>query len=186
MARQREAVVLSKLLERFTQLCAVPSDINEHLPTLRKYAMKCAHVTEFGVRNAVSTVALAAGFPKRMVSYDIRPMPEAIERIIIGEVDFTFRLADVLQIEIDPTEVLFIDTLHTYDQLNAELVKHADKVSKYLILHDTETFGIVGEKRQRGIMPAIDEFLLMNPIWRFHEIYRNNNGLMVLRRGSTD
>ena len=164
----------------------MPSDINEHLPTLRKYVLECTHVTEFGVRNAVSTVALAAGFPKRMVSYDIRPIPQSIERIIIGEVDFTFRLADVLQIEIDSTDLLFIDTLHTYDQLSAELVKHADKVSKYLVFHDTETFGIIGEKRQRGIMPAIEEFLWLNPHWKVDATYHNNNGLMVLKRGSTD
>src|SRR5574343_1003431 len=186
MAGQREAAVLSKLLERFTQLCAVPSDINEHLPTLRKYARECAHVTEFGVRNAVSTVALAAGFPKRMVSYDIIPMPPAIERLIIGEVDFTFRLADVLQIEIVQTDLLFIDTLHTYDQLSAELAKHAGQVRKYIAFHDTETFGVIGEKQQRGIMPAIEEFLWLNPLWKVHETYRNNNGLMVLKHGSSD
>ena len=34
------------------------SDINEHIPTLLKYAEECDHITEMGVRKGVSLWAL--------------------------------------------------------------------------------------------------------------------------------
>ncbi|MGD9307318.1 MAG: glycosyltransferase family 4 protein, partial [Desulfobacterales bacterium] len=39
----------------YSQKCETPSDINQHLPILRKYAAQCSHITEFGVRGVVST-----------------------------------------------------------------------------------------------------------------------------------
>ena len=59
------------ITENYNRLCEIPSDINEHLPTLMKYASECEHITEMGVRNIVSTFALLMGEPKRMISYDI-------------------------------------------------------------------------------------------------------------------
>ena len=38
---------------KFKTLCETPSDINQHLATLRHYAEECDHVTEFGVRDVV-------------------------------------------------------------------------------------------------------------------------------------
>jgi len=57
----------------FEERCRRPSDINEHLVTLRDLAANCAHVTEFGVRKGVSTFALLHGQPNRLISYDIQP-----------------------------------------------------------------------------------------------------------------
>ena len=59
------------LLELYDQKCSEKSDINENLPTLKRYAEECDHVTEMGVRTIVSTYALLMGKPKKMVSYDI-------------------------------------------------------------------------------------------------------------------
>jgi len=59
-------------LENFyIEKCNTPSDINEHLPTLKKYAEECSHITEMGVRWVVSTYGLLMGKPKKMISYDI-------------------------------------------------------------------------------------------------------------------
>ena len=38
-----------------------PSDINEHLPTLYKYAQECESVIELGVRGVISSYALVYG-----------------------------------------------------------------------------------------------------------------------------
>lgn len=173
---------MSNVLNVFSQLCALPSDINEHLPLLHSYASRCQHITEFGVRWGVSTMALASGFPKKMVSYDIQPMIEEARRIIESEVNFSFMQADVLTIEIEPTDLLFIDTLHTYDQLRQELALHGNKAKHYLVFHDTETFGVKGEDGNIGIVPAITEFIHANPHWRIIESHTNNNGLMVLSK----
>ena len=54
---------------------------------------------------------------------------------------------------------------------------------KYIIFHDTTTFGQVGEGGQYpGLNPAINEFLLDNDDWFIKEIFTNNNGLTVLER----
>jgi len=59
--------------EKYRLLCVTKSSINEHLPTLRSYAKKVSHVTEFGVRAGISTIGLLSGAPKKMISYDINP-----------------------------------------------------------------------------------------------------------------
>jgi hypothetical protein len=45
---------------QFEYLKSQPSDINEHLQTLHDLASECDHVTEFGVRTALSTTAMLA------------------------------------------------------------------------------------------------------------------------------
>jgi len=173
----------------YETLCTTPSDINEHLPTLKKYALECDHITEFGVRYVVSTYALLAGKPKKMISYDINPVnwiPIAIE--CVNHTDFTFIQGNTLEIEIEPTELLFIDTLHNYNQLSQELKLHGNKVSKYLIFHDTTSYELNGESYdgvpQEGIWKAIEEFMESNPHWKLKERFFYNNGLTILKRTS--
>jgi hypothetical protein len=77
---------------------------------------------------------------------------------------------------------LFLDTRHDYEQLREELRLHAGKVRKYLVLHDTTTFGERGETPgHRGLWPAVEEFLAQGA-FRLRERYENNNGLTVLER----
>ena len=47
--------------EKYKTLCEKKSDINEHLPTLYKYASQCESVIECGVRYCVSSWALIYG-----------------------------------------------------------------------------------------------------------------------------
>lgn len=176
------------LEEKYNILCSTPSDINEHLPTLYKYASQVDHITEFGVRNIVSTYALLMGQPSKMISYDINDchwLP--VKRMVEGITDFEFRIGNTLEIEIEPTDLLFIDTLHNYKQLSKELELHADKVRKYIILHDTFTFRWRGESYtgsiEPGLWPAVLEFLEeYNNTWFIKESFNNNNGLTVLEK----
>jgi hypothetical protein len=172
---------------KYEELCKTPSDINEHLPTLKRYAEECEHVTEMGVRHIVSTYALLMGKPKVLISYDImpcnwRPLAEAVK----DDTHFEFKLADTLDVTIDETDLLFIDTLHNYDQLTKELALHGNKARKHLIFHDTTSYEWIGEsyrgRKERGIWPAINEFLKANPHWSIKERYKNNNGLTILER----
>ena len=50
--------------EKYKFLCKKPSDINEHLPTLYKYASECESIAELGVRGVISTWALLYGLLK--------------------------------------------------------------------------------------------------------------------------
>ena len=47
------------------------SDITEHCDKLRELAVQADSVVEFRMRHGVSTVALLAGQPKQMISYDL-------------------------------------------------------------------------------------------------------------------
>lgn len=171
----------------YHRLCAATSDINEHLPVLRDYASKCSHVTEFGVRGMISTWALLAAKPRRLVSYDKEsPVGDLFSVKAMADllkVDYEFVLGDTLEVEIESTDLLFIDTLHTMGQLAAELDRHSAKVRKFILLHDTETFGEKGEiEGTLGLRPALENFLARNDWWQVVERRTNNNGLTVLGR----
>ena len=179
-------------------------DINEHLPTLRRYASECQHVTEMGTRFAVSTHALIIGRPKKVVAIDLNrhfyePYEQDLKKFAeICEVDYEFIEGDVLEMEIEKTDMLFIDTLHTYNQLSKELRKHEGSVNKWIILHDTITFGHRDEDfyqngkineeiskqevTKRGLYTALMDFLEENKNWKVKEHFVNNNGLTVIER----
>lgn len=173
--------------------CDIQSDINEHLPTLYKYARECEHITEMGVRWIVSTWAFLAARPKKMISYDIKnPIHwgSRIEDVLFmarnEDLNYVFIEADVLKVEIEETDLLFLDTIHNYAQVKEELRLHSGKVRKYIIFHDTVTYGNVDESNSspnsKGIGPAIFEFLQRHPDWYLREQFLNNNGLIVLAR----
>lgn len=183
------------LLDLYEKACTTQSDINEHLPLLCSLALECKHITEFGMRGGMSTVALLAGQPETLVSWDINPWAVISQRTadlmaVKGKTDFQPRVGNTLEIQpIEPTDMLFIDTLHTARQLKAELERHADpaqgRVRKYLVFHDTETFGMKGEDgSEPGLRAAIRWFQREHafPLWNLIEDRKNNNGLAVLER----
>lgn len=187
---------MKKIEEKYTQLCMESSDINEHLPVLKKYAEDCEHITEMGTRYVVSTWAFLFGKPKKLICYDIlaglnmdivnHNLNEIKESAKDIDVDFEFIQGDVLNLTIEETDLLFIDTYHEYNQIKNELNLHSNKVKKYLIFHDTTTFGQYGETFKEpntvGIWPAIEEFLAENLNWEIAEKLENNNGLTILKR----
>jgi hypothetical protein len=196
---------MTTITEQFQLRVNNPSDINQHLVTIKNYASECEHVTEMGVRTVVSTWAFLASKPKRLVSMDIVQCPVQDAAIAAKNegIDFEFIVADTSnpQLDIEPTDLLFIDTWHVYDQLKKEFQLHSNKVKKYIILHDTTTFGEVGESgsdllinpatgqmemmRKRGLWPAVEEFLAENTNWTLKERFTHNNGLTILQRTDT-
>lgn len=161
------------------------SDINENVHILYDLAQECKHVTEMGVRTGVSTRALLNSNVE-LVSYDIelnRNVSDLFKFAINVGKKVSYKKANVLDIEIEETDLLFIDTLHTYEQLKQELKLHGNKARKYLAFHDTFTFGLKGEiGGNNGLLSAIIEFLIENPHWRFKIYKTNNNGFTVLER----
>ena len=177
-----------------------PSDINEHLPVLKKYAEQSESITEMGVRWIVSTYAFLMGFPSKLTSIDIQhPSTWDANITLVEEIagsqncEFKFILGNTLEIEIEETDLLFLDTWHAYKQLKGELALHAGKVKKFIVLHDTTTYGHKDESsyeswgadwkaEDKGIWPAVEEFLEQNPEWSLAEKFENNNGLTILKR----
>jgi len=163
--------------------CTNKSDINEHIPVLKKYADFCSHITEFGTRTGVSTWAWLASNAKTIRCFDVdknvenylKPHTVAIEKHLPNK-DFTFTCVSTIadKLEIEETDLLFIDTDHTYVQCSKELKQHSHKVRKYLMFHDTVLYPDLNK--------AIEEFLKDNPNWKLKEVLTNNNGLTVLEK----
>ena len=178
-----------------------PSDINEHIPTLIEYASECEHITEMGVRAITSTWAFLGAAPKKLISYDIEnPAKWGADITMVENVakqyslDYEFRKQNVLKIDIEETDLLFLDTWHAYNQLKAELELHSSKAKKYIIMHDTTSYEFRDEPLTsenawegeldfgRGLWAAIQEFLDSTDEWVLHKRYTNNNGLTILKR----
>jgi hypothetical protein len=186
-----------------------PSDINEHLPTLKSYAEQCNHITECGVRGVVSSWAFAAGLlekkPARLVQVDLETNQNVMMFGSLARtngIDVVFYKESDLTCPIEPTDLLFIDTWHVYGHLKRELARWHSSVAKWIIMHDTtvdewhgETIRIGWNAQQQsaehgypvneitlGLWPAIDEFLKEHPEWSLEKRFTNNNGLTVLRR----
>jgi hypothetical protein len=162
------------------------SNIVAHLPFLEFMASQCDHVTEFGVRDGFSTCALLSGCRGKVVTYDIQryPVCDILEQLDLPCAwEFHERSTVDESLVIEPTDLLFIDTLHTYDQAIKELALHADKARRYIVFHDTYTFGQRGNvKGTKGLMIAITEFVAANPAWRIAYHVNFNHGLTMLAR----
>jgi len=182
--------------QTYNEWAAKPTDINEHLPILKDYAEHCKHVTEMGVRRGASSRAfLTCDVVLR--SYDIYEEPSVTELFALAleaGKDVQYIIKDVLQVKIEPTDMLFIDTWHSQAQLRQELAMHGNVPTKFLAFHDTHTYGTVDESMEwasnpnrkaikgQGLLPAIIEFIMVNPHWKFRDHRTNNNGLTILER----
>ena len=172
-----ESDVKTYLNNEYEQAKNTPSDINEHLEVLYEYAQKCDHITELGVRTGNSTRAFLNAH-KTLISYDIE-QDEHVQSLFYAASKLfhaRYHNADTLNLEIEPTDLLFIDTDHTYKHLSQELELHGDKARKYIIFHDTTTYGL-------ELVPAIFEFMDKNHgEWIIDKHFKHNNGLTILKR----
>lgn len=176
---------MNTLEELYTEASEAKSDINEHVPKLRELSSQCCHVTEFGMRYGVSTTAILAGQPKRFITYDIAMNYGIVSNLkaVSGGCDLSFVEADVLKIPpIESTDMLFIDTIHNAKQLLSELELHADRVKKWIVLHDTHIYGLRGENGGEGLDVGLREWMGRNSCWKTEYRVEFNNGLTVLSR----
>jgi len=176
--------------QEFRIACDTPSDINEHMEVLKSLADEVKHVTEMGTRTGVSTRAFLAS-DVTLRAYDLFLDARVVELFKLAKEegkDVEYIQSNVLDVEIDETDLLFIDTWHCYDQLIAELNLHAPKVKKYIAFHDTQTYGtrseeFMGRVGSNGLLPAIIHYMIENPKkWQFKVHRTNNNGLTVIER----
>jgi hypothetical protein len=209
---------MEDLKKTYINLCKEKSDINEHLPTLYSYSKKCNSVTEFGVRSCLSTNAFLYGLceNKNKTTY-IGVDPFKHENVSNLEnlckntnIEFKFIEDSDLNINIDKTDLLFIDSWHCYGQLIRELNLHHTNVNKYIILHDTtvdefsseivrmphrwqnptkpiyqqiiKDSGFSEYELVTGLWPAVEKFLTENSEWKLKERFTNNNGLTILEK----
>ena len=196
--------------EKYNSLCNSPSDINEHLPVLCKYAKECESVIECGVRNCISSWALVFGLLNNnkkikkillndKINCDINELLNETKNLPI---EVSYQWKNNLDLELTNNyDMIFIDTWHVYGHLKRELSKFSPIINKYIIMHDTTIDEIDGEtircgwdantqsvetgytvdEIRCGLGKAINEFLETNTNWELVEKLTNNNGLTVLK-----
>lgn len=163
-------------------------DIHEHLPTLRRLAKECDHITEFGVRTGNSSTAFLVGLSEReglssLIGYDIDPKgtPFPANELPAKLSWYVHQQDTVAQgFRIDATELLFVDSCHDYPHVIQELRQHHAQISRYIVMHDVSPQWAGGF----GPLKAMIEFLETDGrgVWHLKEYHLNNNGLAVLAR----
>jgi len=145
------------LIKKFRTMCNTASDINEHLPTLFRYAKQCNSAIELGVRGCVSSWAISAGLlenkngvKKRIFMNDSREcqIGELVDILEPLGIDVKYEWQNDLEIVFGADEkydMVFIDTWHVYGQIKRELEKFSAVATKYIIMHDTTVDEVDGE-----------------------------------------
>jgi len=206
-------MALWRIGAQYRKLVRSPSDIHQHLPLLRELSRSCTTVCEMGVRKCVSSWAFLMGLAENpcekkellcvdLVPTDIRPLIRWGANLVPA-VRVSMQVQDSRTIRlIHDFDLLFIDTLHVYGQLKAELWAHEARIRRFICLHDTEVDKVEGEVRRmgwdarkvaketgmteeevsRGLGPALEEFLVAFPSWKVWRHDQHNNGLTVLIR----
>ncbi len=188
--------VPAALTERWTRL----PDINgydamvEFFPLIMELARKCQHVTELGVYNGTSTTAWMQGLiegkkSKREKRSFVCVDPNAhgvIEEMrgICAEagVSFTYHQGYSYDVPIEETDLTFIDTYHDYSTCSRELTRYGPITRRYICLHDTTLNAEVGSGGEKGLWPAVLEFLEANPEWRIERRLETGCGFTVLEK----
>lgn len=170
------------LLNEYTSACNQPSDIRKHVSVLNTLAKECDSVVELGVRTGVSTRAFLVS-NVRLRSYDIEMNDRVTELFRVAQSlgkDMQYIMGDSLSLDIEPADMMLVDTVHSYDQVTGELNRHANKIRKYIAFHDTYTFGL----GQENVLSAVLDFIMRNPEWSLHHYDVEDNGLTVIKRNA--
>jgi hypothetical protein len=175
--------------EEYEKFHNTPSDLNEHMPVLHNLALECNSIVEFGVGYGKSTRAFMYALTETLGtlnSYDIilhDGVEEMFDNANRDGLSALYHSQSTLECDIKETDLLFVDSHHTYTQVKGELERHGDKIKKFIAFHDTQLYGISGQDPGTvGIMPAINEWMDSHPQWKIKQEYYNNNGLLVVER----
>lgn len=153
-------------------------DINEHVPTLKRFSKGSEIAVEFGLSGGCSARGIIAGKPKKFISVDVLKYEEQdtmrIEKICKNNgIEFEFHNVPSVEFKIDSIDFLHIDSLHQYNYLTKELNLFADKVKNTIMIHDAQ----YGQVEQ-----AVTDFIKSNHKWYIAEKHDYNNGMFVLLR----
>ena len=195
------------LEDNFTNAVCIPSNINEHVPILYKYALECNSVFEIGIRSTIAMSGFLYGLKKgsKYIATILNNFKDfnLIETLTKeNKIDFKTIDKNCLSIELEELgemDIIFVDGFHTYVHITYELEKFHGLCKKYIIFHnssppwenlnDNEYYGDYSEfpksisRLKYGVWPAITDFLEKhNEEWVLKERLTNNHGLTVLER----
>ena len=194
------------------QYCRTPSDIHEHLPVLRDRARECGSIVQIGSSQLTGTWAFLDGLSQsaaKQKSYilvddkqcDVLKLRVAQTCAHYHDIGFGYLIENELKMVAPQCDLLFIDGLHTYPHVTAQLEHLHSGIGKYIVLHDTSApwghqdeamttpaqrrmYPTCVDYRRQGLWLAVEDFLKRHPEWVLKERRVNNHGLTTLARGS--
>lgn len=146
---------------------------------IRHRLAECESYTECGVNQGATLAAALLKQPPRVRGYDLSLAPYKPAHGLFREcaskcgIDYLVKEADSLRVQIDPVDLLYLDTLHTPKHLAAELAMHSGNVRKYIICHDTHS--------APGLRDVVQKFARSSK-WTIAADCRLNTGYMTLAR----
>lgn len=172
------------------RICDEYSYIHEHLETLsfivKVFRPNC--IVEIGTGRGDSTLAFAdacaVNGKGHVISIDIANQDTAKDSVL-QMYDLwnkvTFIQGDSLKVPIDVgIDILFIDGLHTEEQVEKEIKKFAPNIvdGGLIIFHDTNN------PAHPGVQKAVDGFMMNNLLhnWEYLARWVHCNGLTVIKR----
>lgn len=155
------------LATEYERVRAEPSDIYLHLPRMVELvrSLNAQHVIELGTRTGVSTIAWLHALAEtggRLTSVDIDERPP------IGEHEhWTYVQGDdtdpAIMAQLEPAEIVFIDTSHLYEHTRFELnaYRWLVKPGGVIVCHDTALERPIGAplRPRFPVRTAIEEFV---------------------------
>lgn len=159
------------LAGRFFAASVTPSDINGHLQTMVDLVeqLNARHVIELGTRSGISTTAWLYALETtggRLTSVDLDPQPDLGGdwphwSFIQGD-DTDPAVID----QLEPAEIVFIDTSHHYQHTKRELeiYRHLVKSAGVIVCHDTDL-------RHPDGAPLVPAFPVKKAVIEFCETY---------------
>lgn len=208
----------TQLEQNYITVCNKQNDLTPYCPLLDHMAAHVSSVIEMGIGplnlGLNSTWGLLHGLnrseakgPKKYTAIDYPqhiPNNPLNTHIFYAQklakdlgIDFSFIEANSIEVNIEETDLLFIDTDHRYQHLMQELIMHSPKVKKYIVIHDTSGFyghkedlPFNHEKRgelknspeKYGLWPCVIDFLKDNNEWKLLQRYEDNSGMTIIER----
>ena len=162
------------------------SGICRHLPYIRSVIKSTDRVVELGVGGSdQGSLALLSACPKRMDSYDV-VVPAALPTIKAlaqsHHIDYRFHHEDTTKATPLEHDVLFVDSWHSSEIVDAEIERWTPLTRRLIIAHDVVTFGRNGQggAPNTGITLSFGDFLFRHPEWRVVNFREIDNGLLTL------
>lgn len=214
-----------RLHTEYIKAHSVPSDINEHVQLFSQYAAfpTVNSILELGVNEGFSTVGWMWGLVnKQQQMIGIKTELHICGPIITDKIRILKSICEECGSacslyegnDVDPNiqnlpkevDLTFIDSMHNFPHMVAELKRFAPLTRHYIVLHDTtidaysseqvrtgadleavsHDTGYTVEEIKIGIWPAVVNFLQsVDGQWIIEKHLSNNNGLTVLKRTTT-